>query len=124
MARKDMDAYRAYQREWRKKNRNRYAEDDRWRQIKLAYGITKADYDDMLEKQGGVCAICSSPPQTYTFSGVRNGVEYTQTRSYLCVDHCHETGRVRGLLCNNCNKGLGWHEKNHSQAQEYLKSYI
>lgn len=55
------------------------------------YGIDQAAYDAMLKSQGGVCAIC------------HEAVEYV-----LKVDHCHETGRVRGLLCHPCNVGLGW----------------
>lgn len=51
-------------------------------------------YDEMFEKQGGRCAICETEkPNGY---GKR-----------LAVDHCHDTGRVRGLLCGNCNHGLG-----------------
>lgn len=55
------------------------------------YGLSVAVYQDMLAVQGGVCAICLRPPV-----GRR-----------LSVDHCHETGRIRGLLCHNCNVSLG-----------------
>ena len=58
--------------------------------LKTKYRLSQAAYDDMLASQGGVCAICLQPP-SYT----------------LYVDHCHETGRVRGLLCAPCNAGLG-----------------
>jgi hypothetical protein len=51
-----------------------------------------AEYEEMLERQGGVCAICALPPE--------------QDRK-LQVDHCHQTGKVRGLLCMKCNKGIG-----------------
>jgi hypothetical protein len=68
----------------------RQAELDRSR-LKL-YGITPQDFRRMLAKQGGVCAICKGPEPT--------GMA-------LAVDHDHVTGRVRGLLCSNCNKGLG-----------------
>jgi len=53
------------------------------------YGITRTDYESMLDSQGGGCAICGSRPDL------------------LCVDHDHLTGKVRGLLCSTCNKGLG-----------------
>jgi hypothetical protein len=56
------------------------------------YGITVDDYDRMLVAQNGVCAICRQPCLT----GKR-----------LAVDHDHATGKVRGLLCSNCNQGLG-----------------
>ena len=59
------------------------------------YGISVADYDRMLAEQGGKCAACARPP---TGAGV-DGV--------LHVDHDHETGEVRGLLCGPCNKALG-----------------
>jgi hypothetical protein len=55
------------------------------------YGLTQDDYDKLLEKQGGVCAICGDPPK----------------EKHFCVDHCHESGKVRGLLCRHCNAGIG-----------------
>lgn len=57
------------------------------------YGITSAEYDEMFEAQDGVCAICGQEEQV-------------KTRG-LSVDHCHTTGKVRGLLCSYCNMGLG-----------------
>lgn len=54
-------------------------------------GLSPADYQAMLDEQGGVCAICGDPP----------GVQA------LAVDHDHATGYVRGLLCTNCNHLLG-----------------
>ena len=62
------------------------------RQLLAKYGITAEDYSYMLEQQQGGCAICfqSNP------SGRR-----------LAVDHNHDTGEVRGLLCGRCNVGLG-----------------
>lgn len=57
------------------------------------YGITVDHYNEMLMTQNGVCAICSKSP-----SG---------KKQRLCVDHCHKTGEVRGLLCNDCNVGIG-----------------
>ncbi len=60
----------------------------------LKYGITGEDYTRMHKQQGGLCAICKKPE--------------TMSRSdRLSVDHCHTTGKVRGLLCANCNNGLG-----------------
>jgi hypothetical protein len=52
----------------------------------------------MLQQQNGLCAICKKTE--------------TGKTSNLCVDHCHKTGKVRGLLCNNCNKGLGLFKDN------------
>ena len=50
-------------------------------------------YEFFFEKQGGVCGVCGSP---------ENG-----RYKHLSVDHCHSTGKIRGLLCNNCNRGIG-----------------
>ena len=63
--------------------------------LRKMYGIGHADYERMLEEQGGGCAICGSSKP--------NG----NSRRWLHVDHCHETGLVRGVLCSTCNSGLG-----------------
>lgn len=67
------------------------------RQNLSRYGLTPSQYDDLLASQDGCCAICGDPPDP-------NGV---RAASRLHVDHCHETGRVRGLLCVRCNPALG-----------------
>jgi hypothetical protein len=82
--------------------RDRYARDpervktfQRRSYLKRAYGITDSDYEARLRAQGGVCAICGR----------------CDSRRYrLAVDHCHLTGRVRGLLCGKCNRALGYFE--------------
>lgn len=56
--------------------------------LKRRYGITAAEYDVLLREQGGLCAVCRERPAVH-------------------VDHCHQTGMVRGLTCFNCNGGLG-----------------
>jgi len=61
------------------------------------YGVSVAQYAAMLTEQRGVCAVCSSAP-----ASARNA-----TKTSLCVDHDHSTGKVRGLLCNSCNSALG-----------------
>jgi len=95
--------------EWRKKefsglHKNRAAYQRAYRKLRPAnvrntelkklYGITLAEYNAMLESQGGGCAICGGQQ---THSRFKN----------LSVDHCHDTGKVRGLLCNNCNLAIG-----------------
>lgn len=72
-------------------------EEQRAYQLLRKYGITVTEYDAMLEAQDGRCAICGSLPTGSARSG----------RSRLVVDHDHKTARVRGLLCQGCNTGLG-----------------
>lgn len=60
-------------------------------ELKTRYGLTPEDYEAMLARQGGRCAICHRE----------------NTGRPLVVDHCHSTGAVRGLLCDPCNKALG-----------------
>lgn len=76
------------------KHRSDYNRD---KNLQIKYGITAEQYDTLLAGQGGVCAVCGHPPNP---EGVR-------AASRLHVDHDHATGRVRGLLCLNCNRGLG-----------------
>ena len=59
--------------------------------LKRRYGITATDFDSLLASQGGVCAICAEPPGERTFY----------------VDHCHASGKVRGVLCPRCNTLAG-----------------
>lgn len=66
--------------------------------LKDRYGITYIQYCDMLEKQEYLCAICKMPEIEKMKSGENR---------LLAVDHNHETGRVRGLLCRKCNQGIG-----------------
>ncbi len=84
--------------EYRDRNKERFAEVSRRKQLKHRYGITLEEYENMLNKQGGCCAICGS--EENNTRGKRRGWNFA-------VDHCHTTGAVRGLLCNNCNRGLG-----------------
>jgi len=59
-----------------------------------AYGITSEELAELFVQQHSACAICGKQ------------LDITQTRKW-CVDHCHETGRVRGILCFPCNVALG-----------------
>lgn len=66
--------------------------------LKRTFGITVDDYRVLFADQGGVCAICGEPETLRDkFGTVRS----------LSVDHCHETGAIRGLLCTGCNVSLG-----------------
>jgi len=68
-------------------------------QLKKKFGLTLDVYEAILEHQGGVCAICGKA-ETMINSG-------SKRLQPLAVDHCHKTGRVRGLLCAKCNHALG-----------------
>lgn len=71
------------------------AEVRRSRKLKSKYGLTVAQYDQLMAEQGGRCAICgTSGPDAARWGK-------------LVVDHDHETGEVRGLLCSNCNCAIG-----------------
>lgn len=63
------------------------------------YGLTDKDIEAMFAAQDGKCPICSDP------LGILN--EDTGKHIRVCVDHDHVTNKVRGLLCDPCNKGLG-----------------
>ena len=71
-------------------------ERDRENNLKYLYGLTEEEYARMSEEQGHVCKICRRPPR-----GTRPNT------SRLVVDHCHDTGVIRGLLCHQCNWALG-----------------
>lgn len=109
---------REYNRKWKQKNRQRVADSmKKWRQknrekinayqrqnrhkyrtyhrrfwLNRKYGIALGDFNAMLLAQGMLCALCRKS---------------CATGEALCVDHSHETGKVRGLLCRKCNTGIG-----------------
>ncbi len=91
---------------WRKKNPQKLAAQARRRKLRQ-YKITASEFDSRFVAQQGKCAICA-----------RVGLE-------LCIDHEHESGKVRGLLCRMCNLGIGNLQDsvdNLQQAIKYLQS--
>ncbi len=105
----------AYMREWYKTDVGQIAT---WRShLKRKYNMTMEDYDRMLEAQDGVCASCGEV-ETYVAHG---------KVKRLAVDHDHETGLVRGLLCHACNAALG-HLKDDPRRimnlAEYISAYL
>lgn len=110
-----------YGKKWRSENRklhHKYTK--KWRSksgrqiknysLKLKYGISIEEYDNLLLKQNGKCAICET---------VKNSVNRA-----LAVDHNHKTNRVRGLLCDKCNDGIGRFNDSVElleKAKKYLK---
>ena len=63
------------------------------------YGLTTEDYNKLVAKQNFVCAICKQPETAIDGA--------TQETKVLSIDHCHNSKKVRGLLCGKCNFGLG-----------------
>jgi hypothetical protein len=100
--------------QYRQDNAEKVAETRRRNRIKIAFNITLEKYSSLLEKQGGLCAICK-------------GVQVDGYHKNLAVDHDHETGEIRGLLCNTCNRGLGQFKDNINlmySATRYLEQAL
>ena len=100
-ARRATPAYKAYQKQRNqseaqkaKKAEIRRRDSTHDRRVQRVYGLAPGQYAEMLEAQGGVCLLCGNRPRTIR----------------LAVDHDHQTGRIRGLLCRRCNKALGFWE--------------
>lgn len=96
----------------RKKHSNPYDyKKDKNNKLKKAYGITYDEYLILLEGQEGCCAIC--------------GTSDMGKRKAFSVDHNHDTGKIRGLLCNYCNTGIGGLQDDVNllkKSIEYLKN--
>jgi hypothetical protein len=101
---RDREKHRLSQKKYYEKNKERIIarkkelesqspEMRRKRSLWRNYGMTEQDFDNLFELQGRCCALCFAPGSKRT--------------PRLCVDHCHETKKVRGLLCDNCNRALG-----------------
>lgn len=78
--------------EYNRTNNQKYAEKRKKRSLYKKYSISQLEYDKLLTEQDRKCAICKQPEST---------------DKSLAVDHNHETGQIRGLLCQKCNTGLG-----------------
>jgi hypothetical protein len=119
-----------YMREWREKNRekhNQQAKESHHRNkykhigkmriymLKTRYGITEEDYNRIFKEQNGVCKICGKEP----YEHAKNKMS-----KVLHIDHDHETGLVRGLLCSRCNGALGWYQKYRKEINKYIDSNL
>ena len=85
--------------QWFRDNPERQYDSRRAHSLRAFYGITVAEYDALLARQGGGCAICGNDEPA---EHGRTGKKFK-----LSVDHDHATGRVRGLLCQRCNRAIG-----------------
>ena len=102
---------RAYNKTYKRKSKQT-PEQVRRANLRKNFGITPEQYDEMYVAQGGACAICRATTN-FTFDN-------------LCVDHDHTNGRVRGLLCLNCNTALGQFKDSTSlllKAADYLEGF-
>lgn len=96
-------------RKWRVNNPERAKQVSRDKEYRRKYGIGLDEYNNILKAQQGVCAICQNS---------------CNTGMNLAVDHCHDTKKVRGLLCKNCNTAIGLFMEdieNMNKAIEYIK---
>jgi hypothetical protein len=107
--------HREYAKKWRRENPKSRKLSDRKKELKRL-GATIELFNSILEKQKGLCKICS--------------IDFQKEDKKPVLDHNHETGNIRGILCQNCNMQLGHIEKLRiknflfmEQALEYLKKY-
>lgn len=90
---------KAYQREWCREDRKRNPDKYKDKMLKRSYGIDLDEYNEMLEQQGHVCAICKCEETALNPN--------TGNPRDMAVDHCHRSGKVRGVLCTACNTAIG-----------------
>ena len=79
--------------------------------LKRMYGIDLNDYEEMLKEQNYCCKICKKNINTLNKGH----------KKALCVDHCHKTKKVRGLLCDSCNRGIGLLKEDLNILEEAIK---
>lgn len=102
----------AYKKQYREATREKYRYYWRKRDLKRKFGMTTEDYGNMLLGQDGLCAICWKP---------------AESNRDFAVDHCHVSGKIRGLLCQPCNVSIGqFHDDPNLllRASAYLKETL
>lgn len=97
----DLDKKRARNRRWGVKRNVKWKPE--WYNPGKPYGLSKKDYDALMKKSNGRCEICGITPKK------------------LVIDHDHETGKIRGLLCPQCNAGLGMAKDNPSILKQMVR---
>lgn len=112
---KNADKCNARTTSWRIRNPDKYKKSERIRHLRAKYKISLEDYNKLFVAQKGVCAICKRLDASKAASEL----------APLCVDHCHETGKVRGLLCHKCNRDLASieNEKFLAESLTYLEQH-
>ncbi|KKM02643.1 hypothetical protein LCGC14_1782310 [marine sediment metagenome] len=119
---KNKEERKDYSRKWRKEYNKKYPEKQKqssknYRKnnkekirdhlLKRRFGITLEEYNQILENQNYCCKICERHESKFKIS--------------LAVDHDHETGKIRGLLCSKCNTTLGWYEIYKNRFDKHIK---
>jgi len=110
------EARKRSERVYRKKYPERVISSHKRYNLNKKYGITLEQYEEMVAKQDNKCAICNKK-ETVSLRG---------KLANLSVDHCHKTGKIRSLLCQNCNRALGMLKENYGNfinAILYLTKY-
>ena len=98
---------------WKDNNKERIAEYNTHYKREYTYGLSKEGYLSLLIEQDNKCAICN--------------IDQKELSRKLVVDHCHNSNKVRGLLCSHCNVGIGMlkeNEENLMAAIQYLKAHL
>ena len=90
---------KAYLRQWAREDRKRNPEKHKDKSLKRQYGIGLNEFNQMLKDQNSKCAICNEEETAID--------PKSKKPRNLAVDHCHSTGKIRGLLCSKCNTALG-----------------
>jgi len=98
---------------WREQNPEKRQLSEKKRSLKKKYGLEWATYINMMEAQDGRCAICNTPLSVHA----------NEHFPSACVDHCHKTGKIRGLLCYSCNLVLGY-ARDDVAILESAKAYL
>lgn len=110
------EKYKAQSKQWKAQNKEKVynPEIDRKQKLRTKYGLSWEQYEQMYNDQQGRCKICKNYAELWP-----------EKRSHgLYVDHCHSTGKIRGLLCHYCNLGLGHFKDNPEfllEAERYLR---
>jgi hypothetical protein len=93
--------------DWYLANKDKVKNNARKNRLNSRYGLTIEQYNMLLQQTNGICPICLTE-----FSGFNHRA---------VVDHCHTTGRVRGILCNGCNAAIGFLKDDTKVVQRALK---
>lgn len=106
------DECQARTKDWRAKNREQDLRRQTDRALRRTYGISLEEYERKADEQNNLCAICFKPE---TAKGPNGKVRR------LSVDHSHQTGHNRKLLCAACNAGIGWFQEDVLRLQSAIK---